>query len=76
MINAKLIIRCISPEALESIVELLKDEANAIWVESWETKENPRTGTPAVIVTPNWSHGLGTTAGNKRRVSRATRGGS
>lgn len=49
MRNANLRIRCISDEALESLLELLKEESNGIFIESWETQEAPRTGHPAEV---------------------------
>lgn len=49
MRNANLRIRCISDDALETILELLKEESNGIFIESWETQEAPRSGDPAEV---------------------------
>lgn len=50
MRNAKLNIRCISDETLDTIIELLKEESNGIFIESWNTQEAPRTGGEAIVI--------------------------
>lgn len=70
MRNCNLRIRCISDEALETLLELLKEESNAIFVESWETKEAPRTGNPATVTygsDDDSRGGLGSSTGYNRR---------
>lgn len=76
MRNANLRIRCISDEALEAILEMLKEESNGIFIESWETKEAPRTGTPAEVVygaSDAPRSGLGARTGRNSRDTPGTR---
>lgn len=70
MQNANLRIRCISDEALESLLELLEEESNGIFIETWETKEAPRTGTKATVTrgtNDDPRSGLGARTGRNRR---------
>ena len=68
MRNANLRIRCISDEALASLIDLLKEESNGVFIESWPTNESPRTeGREAIIYGPNDDprRGLGAKTGNR-----------
>lgn len=70
MINATLRVRCISPAALEAITDLLREESNAIFIETFHTQEAPRTGTRAPIIRPK--HRAGDRLGAKTRTRGAT----
>ena len=52
-INATLRIRSISQATLDTILEMLREESNAVFVETFPTIESPRpAGVLAPIVTP------------------------
>ncbi len=76
MRNANLRVRCISEEALESLIELLKEESNGIFIESWETQEGPRTEHPAEVIfgtDDDPRTGLGARTGDNRIDTARTR---
>lgn len=70
MINATLRVRCISPGALEAIMELLREESNAIYIETFQTEEAPRTGTKAPVIDGADRHSRAGSRANAGPVSR------
>ena len=72
-INATLRIRSISQATLDTILEMLREESNAVYVETFPTFESPRTaGVLAPIVTPSGRTSLRTA--NSRSEHPAGRG--
>lgn len=71
MVNASLRLRCISDSALEAIIELLREESNAIFIETFPTQEDPRTGVRAPVIYGGTHGGLGSIGGQPGRRSRA-----
>ena len=43
-INATVRIRSISQATLDTILEMLREESNAVYIETFPTQEEPRTG--------------------------------
>lgn len=73
MLNAELRIRCISKEALQAIVDILREESNAIFIDCWTTKEDPRTGVKASVTQRPTGTGLGTATSDRRNRTAAAR---
>lgn len=75
MINATLRVRCISASAMQAIVELLREESNAVFIETFHTQEAPRTGGRASLTVNRADRTPGDRLGSNARSRRKATGG-
>lgn len=74
MINVTMRVRCISVEAMQAILGLLREESNAIWIETFKTTELPNPDVRATLTYANKvAHGSGLRTNTGPRHSPARR---